>query len=240
MLTDNLVAYYKLDESSGNASDSVGSATLTNTSVTYGTGKINNGAVFNGSANLSSVSQAGFSLSTMTMAVWFKENTTSGTQRNLIQNTKTSNGGNVDLAIAGNGNIKATIYRSSPFLAYDLLSTGKNYYDDAWHLAIVTYDSGSLKVYVDDVEVASGSTTAITVGNFLTVGNGWIGAEDEVAIWSRALTSDERTALYNSGAGLQYPFVSTNIKSINGLAYASVKSWNGLAKSSIKNINGLS
>jgi hypothetical protein len=41
-LTDNLVAYYKLDESSGNAADIVNSITLTNTSTTYGTGKINN------------------------------------------------------------------------------------------------------------------------------------------------------------------------------------------------------
>jgi len=36
-----------------------------------------------------------------------------------------------------------------------------------------------------------------------------------------------------------YTVVTTNIKSINGLAYASVKSVNGLAKASIKLINGL-
>ena len=46
-LTDNLVSYWKLDESSGNAADSVGSNTLTNTNtVTYSAGKINNGADF--------------------------------------------------------------------------------------------------------------------------------------------------------------------------------------------------
>src|SRR3990167_551156 len=46
-LDTNLVAYWKMDESSGDATDSVASHTLTNTNVTYGTGKINNGAAFN-------------------------------------------------------------------------------------------------------------------------------------------------------------------------------------------------
>ena len=50
-LTDNLVSYWKLDESSGNAADSVGSNTLTNTgTATYAAGKINNGVVVNGSS----------------------------------------------------------------------------------------------------------------------------------------------------------------------------------------------
>lgn len=44
---------------------------------------------------------------------------------------------------------------------------------------------------------------------------------------------------YSADYSTQYP-VTTSIKSINGLAYASVKSYNGLARASIKNINGLS
>lgn len=31
---------------------------------------------------------------------------------------------------------------------------------------------------------------------------------DEVGIWNRVLTSDEKLALWNSGAGKQYPFPS--------------------------------
>ena len=49
-LVDNLGAYWKLDESSGNAIDSVGSLSAVNTSVTYASAKINNGATYNGSA----------------------------------------------------------------------------------------------------------------------------------------------------------------------------------------------
>jgi hypothetical protein len=36
------------------------------------------------------------------------------------------------------------------------------------------------------------------------------GVLDEVGIWSRELTSSEVTELYNAGAGLAYPFASTN------------------------------
>jgi len=35
-------------------------------------------------------------------------------------------------------------------------------------------------------------------------GTEWNGLIDEVAIWDRQLTSDERTELYNSGSGLTY------------------------------------
>ena len=47
-LTTNIVAYWKFDESSGNAMDSTGNGnTLTNVNtVTYSAGKINNGANF--------------------------------------------------------------------------------------------------------------------------------------------------------------------------------------------------
>lgn len=50
-LSTNLISYWKLDETSGNAVDSVGSNTLTNNnSVSFSTALINNGANF-GTAN---------------------------------------------------------------------------------------------------------------------------------------------------------------------------------------------
>ena len=49
-LTDNLVSYWKLD---GNSNDSVGSNNGSDTNITYGTsyGKINQGALFNGTSS---------------------------------------------------------------------------------------------------------------------------------------------------------------------------------------------
>jgi len=37
------------------------------------------------------------------------------------------------------------------------------------------------------------------------------GMIDEVGVWSRLLTSDEVTTLYNAGAGLSYPFSSGTV-----------------------------
>jgi len=34
----------------------------------------------------------------------------------------------------------------------------------------------------------------------------WSGLIDEIGIWSRVLTADEITALYNEGTGITYPF----------------------------------
>lgn len=65
------------------------------------------------------------------------------------------------------------------------------------------------------------------------------GRFSHVWVWTRALSSTEISQLYNSGNWLAYPFVTTNIKSINWLAYSSIKSINWLAIWSIKNFNWL-
>jgi hypothetical protein len=50
------------------------------------------------------------------------------------------------------------------------------------------------------------------IGNYNNYDSNWgfDGMIDEIGVWSRALTSGEVTQLYNSGAGLQYPFTSNN------------------------------
>jgi hypothetical protein len=100
--------------------------------------------------------------------------------------------------------------------------------DDSWHHICLTYNgSGTLKLYVDGT---LGDTKSVTVvggmgqsnfeennsevfflgncdndGSDTHLHNQIAGLLDEVAVFSRALTSSEATALYNSGAGLSYP-----------------------------------
>ncbi|NTW32249.1 MAG: LamG domain-containing protein [Bacteroidetes bacterium] len=57
-LTTGLVSYWKLDESSGNASDARGSNTLVNTNATFAAGKINNGAKFTSTSTKLSITDA--------------------------------------------------------------------------------------------------------------------------------------------------------------------------------------
>ncbi len=92
---------------------------------------------------------------------------------------------------------------------------------DQWHLIAVTYDAalGSVEggsVYIDgaftgNVDVVGGgggivplvSTEGLNIGSARGPGGGGIaGLLDEVAIWDRALTGEELTALYNGGDGV--------------------------------------
>ena len=78
-LTTNLVSYWTLNETSGNAADSLGVNTLTNTStVAYSSGKINNGALMVGATPsyfaITNGSQTGLGLTggEMSVAFWIK------------------------------------------------------------------------------------------------------------------------------------------------------------------------
>ena len=75
-LIDNQVSYWKLDESSGNASDSEGSNTLTNSNVTYQAGKINNGALWNSATDVLQIadgSQSGLDITgDISFSFWVK------------------------------------------------------------------------------------------------------------------------------------------------------------------------
>lgn len=234
-LTTNIVAYWKLDETSGtSASDATGNshtATLqTNASFVSG-GKINYGlqpatsgtdaagaCIAGGSAGALDFSQYPFS-----MSAWIK----------TTNNTSVGNG---DMAVVM-GTISSSPYDSfniqmhmtSPIgsmyatyrTATNTYATGNTataYNDGAWHHVVYTVDSsGNMTLYVDGASAATGTASGtMSTGKSFSIGvnrptantsDQWVGTLDEVGVWSRALTSTEVTTLYNSGAGLQYPFV---------------------------------
>lgn len=201
-LIDNLTNYYKLDESSGNASDVVGGKVGTNTDVTYGAGKINNGAIFNGSSSKLVTNNQDNGGTAWSFSVWVKLNNYNNhspfftNQVGVIFRVNQSSG--IILCFANGGAIS--------FSTPGAVGTG------AWHHVVWTHDNTDhSKVYIDGSLVKSDANDT-TIGT----GNGVIGfgvsAEyldgmvDELGIWSRALTSTEVTTLYNSGNGFQYPF----------------------------------
>ena len=218
-LTTNLISYWKLDESSGNAADSVGSNTLTNTSTTFGACKINNGGIFDGSTSkLLNSSPSGLPTgdATRTVSFWMyptNVSTTNGTPFNF----GTTNQARKDTYHTYNSaNGKFNVSTSGE--AYDLNTT---FSVNTWYHMVIVNTTGSniVKVYVN----GSLDTTATFVNGSLntTIGGLSVGCDtnsasffygkiDEVGIWSRALSSTEVTQLYNSGNGLQYPFTSTN------------------------------
>lgn len=207
-LTDNLISYYKLDESSGNASDSVGSNTLTNRGTTgYSSGKINNGAVFDGTNNKRLDISNGLEYKTADDRTWsFWVNPSGLTAGYFIDNVGTTNDIRMivypetnKITLFANGNTKSTA---------TTVSTGN------WYHIVVTKSGTTYELYMNGSSqgtVSQGSLTyysdAFSLGApFDGYGSLTNGTIDEVGIWSRALTSGEVTSLYNSGSGNQYPF----------------------------------
>jgi len=88
------------------------------------------------------------------------------------------------------------------------------YTGGTWHLVIVWWDPADGKVHasIDGGATSDGTGSitpwASTEGLHLKAGNSATGELlfDELGIWSRVLSSDERTELYNSGTGKFYPF----------------------------------
>lgn len=261
-LTDNIQGYWKLDESSGNASDSVASNTLTNNNtVSYSAAKINNGADF-GSSNTnkslsttSAVGPASFATA-HSYSFWVNVTTapTSGNAAYLFFNDFSDGNSRVTYNNSG-GTLQIQIQRGSG----GFLNTATNNYTlttGTWFHVVFTYagsGTGTGKLYVNGSlqsnQLTSTSTTGGGIGpefaialrkNDLSLP--FSGKVDEFGVWSRELTSDEVTQLYNSGNGVQYPFTSgpTNMKTWNGLAKANIKTINGVPIADIKTWNGLS
>lgn len=221
-LTDNLVAYWTLDESSGNRADSVGSSTLTdNNTVLAATGKQGNGADFerDNSEYLSCADNAAVSTGDVdvTWAFWFnsessgdrvllsKWNGSTNDREYIIEIDATDIYFSVSASGTGTG---AQV--SSTSLAN--ISTGTWYFVVCWHDA--TANTINMKVNNGTTDSASWSGGIRDGGGAFNIGaraDGggapyFDGIIDEVGIWKRVLTSDEMTTLYNGGTGTTYPF----------------------------------
>lgn len=216
-LIDNVLAYWKLDESSGNAADSSGNGyTLTNNgSTSYGTGKINNGIDF-GTTNTNKYLSAtlidpdsynsGFSIS-----FWVNFNSLSSDQYAFSFNDLGWGGvhfraiSSTDTRFRfGNGVTSdggETAYASS-------WSTG------TWYHITMTHSATANKYYVNGSQVATDTTNVTLANNGTTFNIGGViyskAIVDEFGIWGKELSSTEVTELYNSGNGLQYPFSTGN------------------------------
>lgn len=215
-LTSGIVGYYKLDESSGNASDSVGTNTLTNTSTTYGAEKINNGAVFNGSAKLVGGSKPITTVGNWTFAMWV--NLASASLSGcFLHNGNNSPEEGISIGV-GNGTFSSSPGNHLIVLLDQVVwdDSGVNIGTGLHHVAITKGASGTAQLfYIDGALVFTGTTSdpVNNAGGVLQLGTDttvsprqFTGALDEVGVWSRQLSGTEIGQLYNAGAGVQYPF----------------------------------
>jgi len=259
-----LTSYWKLNESSGDATDSVGSYTLTNTSSTFTTGKINNCATFDGSSKR--FNNTSFSTpAAITVSCWVNLTSlpTTDSLRSLVNKYKVGTpSGGFDLGLYNSGGTQKVRFFCA-YYTWAAPSSTNGQYDitlstSTWYHIVGTFDSGGYsKLYINgDLKATganiTGSPSLPNIGasdgfclgywqnsNDSTRSRYTDGLIDETGIWSRALSSDEITALYNSGNGLQYPFSSgpANLKTYNTNAKVNIKSINGNPISNCKSLN---
>ena len=224
-LTDDekvgLVSYWNLDEASGTRADSHGSNDLTDNntvgSVINAGGAMDGAAASFVNANNESLSLTGgnFDSPDYSISFWHKPSTVGSTYSFLVT-----------LGDAWNAQIGLVAYRYEDDLYVGSGKDGSGFQaatalqaltDDAWHHVVIWFDSSDSKA---KMQINGGSvleTAALDGPRFNATkfrisqepaGTGFAidGEMDEVAIWSRVLTEDERAELYALGAGKFYPF----------------------------------
>ncbi len=228
-LTDDIVAYWKLDESSGNASDATGNGhTLTNTgTAAYNPGLINNGIDLgnnNSTKYLSNGSNLGYGGGVWSMSGWVKAYSTQHQQiSRVLWISDVSTFDVMDIYYdSTNQFIWGERLRSN--VVGDGISYSLNLPTSTYTHVALTYDGTTVNFYVNGTSVGttassgngiSGISSGAAIGADNTGANLISGIIDEVGMWSRALSSSEISALYNGGVGLQYPFLqNTNFFAI--------------------------
>lgn len=184
----------------GNTTDDTGNYTLTGSNITYGTGtgKILQGASFNGVNSV--IGGAAISYGpNRTISFWLKPDITSS--------------GRITLFAAGVGvgglNYQGTV-QCLEFVDYTgtWLSPAYSVPVTVWTHCLITTSANTFFVYINGTLTGT-YVLPMSLAGFGPIGQysvNYKGLMDILAIWNRVLSADEIAAVYNGGAGLQYPF----------------------------------
>jgi hypothetical protein len=207
-LTDQLRAAYKLSDTSDYSGNGYN---LTNTgSVTFGSGLIGNCAQF-GSPNttkyLSYIGSMGISSGDdWTLSFWFRT-----PANNLI-------GAAMELTYGGGTRQMDFIWDGAGGVSWDIFPTGGSNMmvagtvaNNIWYSVMLVCSSGTITCYINNVSIGTasiGSTSGKTDGlGTYGAGIAWFqnGDLDLMYLWNRAITSGERSQMYNGGSGYEIP-----------------------------------
>jgi hypothetical protein len=218
-LCDDGVAYWTLDETSGNRLDSRdGQDLIESTTVDYATGKIDNAASFAGGTNLyhddSPTLETGDIDFTISAWVYFPSLPEDGTYSPIVSRLSSSAGEYQLFAYTGSSTTGFVfhVYKADgTLLSY--ASSATSIIPSSWNWVVAWYK-------------ASDNTVGMRVNNNSNYNSGYIsgdspgaadvlflvgadernsnsleGRVDELGFWKRLLTTGEKNTLYNNGAG---------------------------------------
>lgn len=221
-LVDDLVAYWSLDEASGNAIDAHGSNDLTDTNtVGAATGKVSGARDFerDNSEQFSLASNAALQSGDIdfTITAWVNLESKAGDMQIVTKYGNAVNEYAILYQSGGSPSDRFRFYFGTSFsnVAATTLgspSTGTWYFICAWHDSTantinISVNNGATNSQ-GSITASSAGNATFRIGNRDSVSEFFDGLIDEVGYWKRVLTSDERTELYNSGNGRDYSYIT--------------------------------
>jgi hypothetical protein len=226
-LTDQLVSYYEMEEASGNATDSHGTNTLTDTNtVGTGTGKVGNARSFARASQeyFTIASNSDFAIASINVSFefscWVQIGLDTFNVKQII--TKRTNqlvGTSLEYMLRIDAQTPKVYWGVDPN-SFGSVSSGVTMSSSTWYFLTFGYDDSADQFFIT-VNAGARTNSAATTNQVVAGSNPFgIGGSavlsdneihdgliDEVGFWKgRVLTSDERTSLYNGGSGLAYPF----------------------------------
>lgn len=261
--TTNLISWWKLDETSGNALDAHGSNDLTETSGTIASvvGKVGNARDFEAGDTewFEIADNASLSMGVgqdFTIGLWFKPESFHGSDATQViakydygnQNREfslrnlASDPGDLQFECSPDGNTNR-----------DSVATGETITFGNWHFIVCWYSDTDQKIYIqvnnaaaDNAACDGGAyngTSKFAIGadynNGVATNNILDGIVDEAFVYKRVLTADEREWLYNSGNGRRYEALRLDINDINTISLNKVKTINTIDIANIKTLQGI-
>lgn len=207
-LNNGIVSYWKMDEASGTRIDAVtatGNDLSDNNTVTSNTGIISNAGQFTraNSEYLSHIDNASLSVNgtDFTVAVWVYMDTEPADNAII---SKWGAGGNEYQMYYSQALDRFRFATTATVTAnnFGAVTTGTWYLIIGWNTSTAAFISVN-NTTADSVVAGypAAGTSDFLMGNIGGSFNYWNGRLDEVGFWKRVLTADERTELYNSGAG---------------------------------------
>lgn len=258
---DNLVAYYKCDETSGDFLDAHASLTFTDHNGTgSATGVLNTARDFekDSSQYASRADDANFSCADIDFdwSGWFKLESKSANMFIVGKSADVSSDATIAQLLSynlasdrfrftvGNGSTSQAVLANN----FGSPSTGVWCFIRWWHDSVANTVNIQVNNGTADSQSYSGGsyddTGHIAFGTSYSGGSPfglyYDGLMDEVSFFKRIRTGADMTYAYGGGTPPAYPFGGPeNLKTLNGLAKASIKTTNGLAIANVKTWNGV-